>query len=123
VAGYRRLFPGDELDRVIDLKAVLTELIEPMTREYGGRIFKEAGDLALSEFGNVVAAARCAAALRDAVVEKNKTLSPERHQLVKREFLIWLWRLESTGTRRGYIRCAHRILAAPSSVGRWSCYY
>jgi adenylate cyclase len=83
VAGYRRLFPGGELDRVIDLKAVLTELVEPLTREYGGRIFKEAGDLALSEFGNIVAAVRCAAALRDAVVEKNKTLSPERRIAIR----------------------------------------
>ncbi len=83
VIGYRRLFPGDELDRVINLKAVLTEIIEPLTREYGGTVFKEAGDLALSRFDNVVAAVRCAAALRDAIVEKNQAITPERRIAIR----------------------------------------
>jgi len=78
VVGFQRLFPGDELDRVAELRAVLTEIIEPLTREHGGNLFKQAGDLALSEFDNVVAATRCAAALRDAIVQKNRALTPER---------------------------------------------
>src|SRR6266545_4358084 len=83
VMGYRRLFPGDELDRVINLKAVLAEIIEPLTREYGGTVFKEAGDLALSRFDDAVAAVRCAAALRDAVVQKNQALTPERRIAIR----------------------------------------
>jgi TolB-like protein/class 3 adenylate cyclase/Tfp pilus assembly protein PilF len=83
VIGYRRLFPGDELDRVINLKAILTEIIEPLTREYGGSVFKEAGDLALSRFDNVVAAVRCAAALRDAIMEKNQAITPERRIAIR----------------------------------------
>src|SRR6266704_1354250 len=78
VVGFQRLVPGDKLDRVAELIAVLTEIIEPLTREHGGNLFKQAGDLALSEFDNVVAATRCAAALRDAIVQKNRALTPER---------------------------------------------
>jgi class 3 adenylate cyclase len=78
VAGYRRLLPGDEADRIAQLRAVLTEIIQPLVSEYTGNIFKQAGDLALSEFESVVEATRCAAALRDAIVQKNQTLPPER---------------------------------------------
>jgi adenylate cyclase len=78
VAGYHRLLPGDEADRIGQLRAVLTEIIQPLVSEYGGNLFKQAGDLALNEFESVVEAARCAAALRDAIVQKNQTLSPER---------------------------------------------
>jgi len=83
VIGYRRLFPGDELDRVVDLKAVLAEIIEPLTREYGGTVFKEAGDLALSRFDDVVSGLRCADALRDAIVQKNQALTPERRIAIR----------------------------------------
>jgi adenylate cyclase len=78
VAGYRRLLPGDEADRIAQLRAVLTEIIQPLVGEYDGNLFKQAGDLALSEFESVVEATRCAAALRDAIVETNRTLPPER---------------------------------------------
>jgi adenylate cyclase len=78
VAGYRRLLPGDEVDRIAQLRAVLTEIIQPLVGEYDGNLFKQAGDLALSEFESVVEATRCAAALRDAIVETNQTLPPER---------------------------------------------
>jgi len=78
VAGYRRLLPGDEADRIAQLRGVLTEIIQPLVSEYGGNLFKQAGDLALSEFESVVEATRCAAALREAIVEKNQALPPER---------------------------------------------
>jgi adenylate cyclase len=83
VVGYRRLFPGHELDRVLDLRAVLAEVIEPITREHDGRIFKEAGDLALSEFADVVEATRCAAAIRSAVAQRNQMLASERRIAIR----------------------------------------
>ena len=64
VAGYDRLLPGDEVDRIAALRAVLTEIIQPLIAEYDGTLFKEAGDLALIEFDSVVEATRCAAAIR-----------------------------------------------------------
>jgi adenylate cyclase len=78
VAGYRRLLPGDEVDRVAELRAVLTGIIEPLSGEYSGNVFKHVGDLALVEFDSVVEATRCAAAMRDAVVQKNAALTPEQ---------------------------------------------
>ena len=83
VVGYRRLFPGHELDRVVDLRAVFAEVLEPLIREHGGSIFKEAGDLALSEFADVVAATRCAAAIRSAALQRNQTLAPERRIAIR----------------------------------------
>jgi len=83
VVGYRRLSPGDELDRIIDLRAVFAELIEPLTREYRGSIFKEAGDLALGEFPDALSVMRCAAAIRDAIVVKNQSLPPERRIAIR----------------------------------------
>ncbi len=78
VAGYSRLFPGDEADSFAGLRAVLTQVIEPLASEYGGNIFKQTSDLALIEFESVVEAARCAAGLRDAVEQKNRALANEQ---------------------------------------------
>ena len=78
VAGYSRLFPGDEAERFAGLRAVLTGIIEPLVPEYGGNIFKRTGDLVLIEFESVVEAARCAAALREAVAQENQRLANEQ---------------------------------------------
>ena len=78
VAGYSRQLSGDEADSFAGLRAVLTEIIKPLTSDYGGNIFKQTSDLALIEFESVVEAARCAAALRDAVEQKNRALANEQ---------------------------------------------
>src|SRR5437762_11104828 len=83
VVGYRRLFPGHELDRVVDLRAVFAEVLEPLIREHGGSIFKEAGDLALSEFADVVAATRCAAAIRSAALQRKQTPATARRIAIR----------------------------------------
>jgi adenylate cyclase len=83
VIGYRRLFPGHERERVLDLRAVFAEVLEPLIREHGGSIFKEAGDLALSDFADVVAATRSAAAIRSTVLQRNQTLAPERRIAIR----------------------------------------
>jgi adenylate cyclase len=78
VAGYTRLFPGDEKEGFAGLRSFLTEIIEPLIPEFGGNIFKHTGELVLIEFGSVVEAARCAAALRDAASQMNQTVPNER---------------------------------------------
>jgi adenylate cyclase len=78
VAGYSRLFPGDEADRFAGLISFLNEVIEPMIPEFGGNIFKRASEVVLIEFESVVEAARCAAALRDAALQMNQMLPNER---------------------------------------------
>ncbi len=83
VAGYSRLLPGDEKENFAELRALLTGVIEPQIGEFGGNIFKETGELVLADFDNVVGAARCAAAMRDAVAQTNQTL-PEEQRIAMR---------------------------------------
>jgi len=83
VAGYSRLRPGDEKDNFAELRAFLTAVVEPRIAEFGGNIFKETVELVLVEFASGVAAARCAAALRDAVAQTNRTL-PDEQRLAMR---------------------------------------
>ena len=78
VAGYSRLLPGDEKENFAELRALLTGVVEPQIGEFGGNIFKETAELVLADFDDVVMAARCAAALRDAVAQTNQTLPEER---------------------------------------------
>jgi adenylate cyclase len=78
VAGYGRLFPGEEKESFAALMAIRTEVIEPQVAEFDGNIFKQTADLVLIEFDSGVEATRCAAALRDAVAQMNQTLSDEQ---------------------------------------------
>jgi adenylate cyclase len=72
-----RLFLGDEKDRFIDLRAFLTDVIEPQITQLGGKIFKETVELVLAEFGGAVEAVQCAASLRDEVAQRNQKLPEE----------------------------------------------
>jgi adenylate cyclase len=78
VAGYSRLLPGDEKENFSELRGLLTRVVEPQIGEFGGNIFKETTELVLADFDDVVEAARCAAALRDAVAQTNQTLPDEQ---------------------------------------------
>ena len=83
VAGYSRLLPGDEKENFAELRGLLTGVVEPQIGEFGGNIFKETTELVLADFDDVVEAARCAAALRDAVAQTNQTL-PEEQRIAMR---------------------------------------
>jgi adenylate cyclase len=78
VAGYSRLLPGDEKENFAELRGLLNGVVEPQIGEFGGNIFKETAEIVLADFDDVVAAARCAAALRDAVAQTNQTLPEEQ---------------------------------------------
>ena len=83
VAGVRPLFPGDERDSFARLRFCLTEIIVPLVSQFDGSIFKQTGDLVLSEFGSVVEAARSAAALCEAMARHNQSL-PNEHRIAMR---------------------------------------
>jgi adenylate cyclase len=83
VAGYSRLLPGDEKENFAELRGLLTGVVEPQIGEFGGNIFKETAELVLADFHDAVEAARCAAALRDAVAQTNQTL-PEEQRVAMR---------------------------------------
>src|SRR5215472_6247526 len=83
VAGYSRLAPGEEVDRFAELRAVLPGIIEPRIAEFDGNIFKETAETVLADFDGSVKAVRCAAALRDEVVQRNQKL-PEEERIAVR---------------------------------------
>jgi adenylate cyclase len=83
IAGYSRLFPGDEADALTALTALLTEIIEPLIPKFGGHIVNSTGERVLSEFDSVVEATRCAAALRVAVLQRNRMLPNDRRIAVR----------------------------------------
>jgi class 3 adenylate cyclase len=59
---------GGTLER---LKALRRELLDPKIAEHHGRIVKTTGDGLLVEFASVVDAVRCAAAVQQAMPERN----------------------------------------------------
>src|SRR5215469_15313919 len=83
VAGYSRVTPGEEADRFAELRAVLAGIIEPRIAEFDGNIFKETAETVLADFDGSVKAVRCAAALRDEVVQRNQKL-PEEERIAVR---------------------------------------
>jgi adenylate cyclase len=83
VGGYNRLLPGDEKENFTELRRFLTTVVEPQITEFGGNIFKETTELVLVEFNDVVMAARCAAGLRDAVVQMNQA-QPDEQRIAMR---------------------------------------
>jgi adenylate cyclase len=62
VVGYSRLMGEDEAGTLAALKAVRTELIEPLIAAHRGRIVKLMGDGILAEFQSAVDAVDCAVA-------------------------------------------------------------
>ena len=55
----------------------------PLIPQFGGHVVNSTGERVLSEFDSVVEAARCAAALRDAVCERNQSLPSEQRIAVR----------------------------------------
>jgi adenylate cyclase len=78
VAGYSRLMGADEEGTHERLKAHFRELVEPKIAEHRGRIVKNTGDGLLAEFGSVVAAVRCAAAVQSGMLDRETELPDER---------------------------------------------
>jgi adenylate cyclase len=78
VVGYSRLAGTDE-DRILArLRALRSDLIDPIIAVHNGRVVKRTGDGAIVEFRSVVDAVRCAIEVQNGMVERNAGLSPER---------------------------------------------
>ena len=79
VVGYSRLAGSDE-DRILArLRALRSDLIDPINAVHHGRIVKRTGDGAIVEFRSVVDAVRSAIEVQNGMVERNAGLPPERH--------------------------------------------
>jgi TolB-like protein/class 3 adenylate cyclase len=78
VVGYSRLAGADE-DRILArLRALRSDLIDPIIAVHHGRVVKRTGDGAIVEFRSVVDAVRCAVEVQNGMVERNAGLPPER---------------------------------------------
>jgi TolB-like protein/class 3 adenylate cyclase len=77
VVGYSALMEQDEAGTFDRLRAGRKELFEPEISKHHGRIFKLMGDGLLVEFGSVVDAVECAAALQRGMAERNASV-PEK---------------------------------------------
>jgi len=77
VAGYSALMEQDEAGTFQRLRADHRELLEPEIRQHNGRIFKLMGDGLLAEFGSVVDAVECAAALQRGMIRRNADASED----------------------------------------------
>jgi TolB-like protein/class 3 adenylate cyclase len=78
VVGYSRLAEVDE-DRVLArLRAIRSDLIDPIISVHHGRVVKRTGDGAIVEFRSVIDAVRCAAEVQEGMVERNAGLPLDR---------------------------------------------
>src|SRR5918997_3970937 len=77
VVGYSALMERDEAGTFDRLKGRRVEFFEPEITKHRGRIFKLMGDGLLAEFGSVVDAVECAAAIQQAMEEANRH-APDR---------------------------------------------
>jgi adenylate cyclase len=78
VVGYSRLTGADE-DRILArLRALRSDLIDPIIAVHHGRVVKRTGDGAIVEFRSVVDAVRCAIEVQNGLIERNAGLPPER---------------------------------------------
>jgi adenylate cyclase len=78
VVGYSRLAGADE-DRILArLRALRSDLIDPIISVHHGRIVKRTGDGSIIEFRSVVDAVRCALEVQTGMVERNVGLQPEK---------------------------------------------
>jgi adenylate cyclase len=78
VVGYSRLTGADE-DRILArLRALRSDLIDPIIAVHHGRVVKRTGDGAIVEFRSVVDAVRCAIEVQSGMLERNAGLPPEK---------------------------------------------
>jgi class 3 adenylate cyclase len=78
VVGYSRLAGSDEDRTLARLRALRSDLIDPIIAVHSGRVVKRTGDGAIVEFRSVVDAVRCAVEVQNGMVERNAGLPPER---------------------------------------------
>ena len=78
VVGFSRLMGADESGTLLDLKAHRRELIQPKSKQYGGRTVKLMGDGALMEFTSVVDAVLFAVEVQCGMRERNADVPEER---------------------------------------------
>ena len=83
VVGYSRLMDADEPGTIARLKAVRTEVFDPLVLEHRGHVVKLMGDGALVTFDSVVDAVSCAIETQRAMAARNAAV-PEAERMAFR---------------------------------------
>jgi class 3 adenylate cyclase/tetratricopeptide (TPR) repeat protein len=78
VVGYSRLAGADEERTLADLRAIRSDLIDPIIAVHHGRVVKRTGDGSLIEFRSVVDAVRCAIEVQSGLMERNAGMPEDR---------------------------------------------
>jgi adenylate cyclase len=78
VVGYSRLAGADEDRALARLRAVRSDLIDPIIAVHHGRVVKRTGDGAIVEFRSVVDAVRLAIEVQQGMIERNAGVPAER---------------------------------------------
>ena len=83
IVGFSRMTSADEDRTLARLRALRTDVVDPIVASQNGRVFKRTGDGALVEFRSVVEAVRCAISVQNAMSERNVG-TPEDQRIVFR---------------------------------------
>ena len=83
VVGYSRLMEADEAGTLSRLKAIRSDVFDPKTEAFGGRVFKNTGDGAMVEFASSVDAVQCAVEIQRTLAARDAE-APENRRLVLR---------------------------------------
>ena len=83
VVGYTRLMQQDEAGTLAQLKTLRREVFDPKTTQYGGHIFKNTGDGALTEFQSGVGAVECAVEIQRVLALRNAEVPEDRRIILR----------------------------------------
>jgi adenylate cyclase len=83
VVGYSRMMDADEAGTLTRLKVLRAELVDPMTGQFGGRVFKDIGDGVLAEFGSAVDAVQCAVEIQRELAQRNSGVPTDRRTILR----------------------------------------
>jgi len=83
VVGYSRLVEADEAGTLGSLRHLRLTVLEPLLLEHRGRVVKLMGDGLIAEFGSVVAAVACAAAVQTRLADSQASISLERRIVLR----------------------------------------
>ena len=78
VVGYSRLVEADEAGTLAAIRDLRDRLLRPLMAEHHGRIAKLLGDGLIAEFGSIVEAVACAAAVQTQVTAWQEKVTSER---------------------------------------------
>jgi TolB-like protein len=83
VVSYSRLVEADEAGTLAALRSLKQGVLEPLLAEHRGRLVKLMGDGLIAEFGSVVSAVACAAAVQRQLASRQEQVPPERRIVLR----------------------------------------